>query len=90
MASIEEIKDAAERSLITFIKLVAPQRVLGNCHEDVCKWWTRQESKTNYTGGKWHYLVGLNPCGRGQSLAATQCVSHALIAGAGIGIACVR
>ena len=47
MATVEEIKEAAERSLITFIKLVAPQRVLGNCHEDVCKWWTRQEAKTH-------------------------------------------
>jgi len=33
--------------LVTFIRLVAPQRVLGNCHEDVCKWWTRQEAKTH-------------------------------------------
>ena len=47
MASVEEIKEAAERSLVTFIKLVAPQRVLGACHEDVCKWWTRQEKKTH-------------------------------------------
>jgi hypothetical protein len=35
MATVEEIREAAEQSLITFIKLVAPQRVLGNCHEDV-------------------------------------------------------
>lgn len=47
MATVEEIREAAERSLVTFIKLVAPQRVLGNCHEDVCKWWTRQEAKTH-------------------------------------------
>lgn len=47
MASVEEIREAAERSLVTFIKLVAPQRVLGACHEDVCKWWTRQEKKTH-------------------------------------------
>ena len=47
MATAQEIREAAERSLVTFIKLVAPQRVLGNCHEDVCKWWTRQEAKTH-------------------------------------------
>jgi len=33
MATLTEIREAAERSLVTFIKLVAPQRVLGNCHD---------------------------------------------------------
>ena len=47
MASIQEIREAAETSLVTFIRLVAPQRVLGSCHEDVCKWWTRQDAKSH-------------------------------------------
>jgi len=41
----EQIKTAAENSLVTFINLVAPEQVLGQCHEDVCEWWTRQEAK---------------------------------------------
>lgn len=47
MATVSEIREAAERSLVTFIKLVAPQRVLGSCHEDVCGWWTREDSKSH-------------------------------------------
>lgn len=45
MAIREQIKTAAENSLVTFINLVAPEQVLGQCHEDVCEWWTRQEAK---------------------------------------------
>lgn len=47
MASIEEIREAAESDLGTFIRLVAPQRVLGACHEEVCRWWDREEAKTH-------------------------------------------
>lgn len=47
MASIEEIREAAEADLTTFIRLVAPQRVLGACHEEVCRWWDREESKSH-------------------------------------------
>ena len=47
MASIEEIREAAEADLGTFIRLVAPQRVLGACHEEVCRWWDREEAKTH-------------------------------------------
>lgn len=39
------IKQAAEDDLMTFIKLIAPHRVLGKCHEDVIKWWYRDEAK---------------------------------------------
>lgn len=42
MATKEQIRQAAEDDLLTFIKLVAPHRVLGQCHEDVIKWWNRQ------------------------------------------------
>jgi len=38
------IKEAAESDLLTFIKLVAPHRVLGYIHESVCRWWTREEA----------------------------------------------
>lgn len=41
MATKEQIKQAAESDLLTFIKLIAPHRVLGQCHKDVIKWWNR-------------------------------------------------
>jgi hypothetical protein len=41
----EEIRLAAEADLLTFIRLVAPSRFLGSCHEEVIRWWTRQEAK---------------------------------------------
>jgi len=41
----DQIRQAAEDDLITFIKLVAPHRVLGQCHEEILKWWTRDEAK---------------------------------------------
>jgi len=45
MPTKEEIREIAEGSLEAFISLVAPQRVLGNCHKDLLHWWTRQEAK---------------------------------------------
>ena len=47
MATLEQIRLAAESDLVTFIKLVAPEQVLGQCHEDVCNWWTRPDSKSH-------------------------------------------
>lgn len=47
MATLEQIKQAAESDLVTFIKLVAPEQVLGQCHEDVCNWWTREDAKSH-------------------------------------------
>jgi len=41
----QDVREAAEADLLTFIKLVAPERVLGQAHEDVCHWWTRQDAK---------------------------------------------
>lgn len=38
---------AAEADLIKFIRLVAPHRVLGAVHEDLCSWWTRSEAKSH-------------------------------------------
>jgi hypothetical protein len=43
----DEIRTAAENDLVTFIRLVAPEQVLGNCHEDVLNWWTRPDHKTH-------------------------------------------
>lgn len=39
------VKEAAERDLETFIRLVHPQRVLGSIHSDLIAWWTREEAK---------------------------------------------
>jgi len=47
MATLEQIRLAAEADLVTFIKLVAPEQVLGQCHEDVCDWWSRPDAKSH-------------------------------------------
>jgi len=44
---IAQIREAAENDLLFFIKLVAPKRVLGSVHEEVLRWWTREEAKHN-------------------------------------------
>ena len=44
---LEEIRQAAESDLSTFISLVAPEQVLGQCHEDVISWWTREDAKSH-------------------------------------------
>ena len=41
------IREAAENDLIKFIELVAPYRVLGECHKELIRWWQRQDAK-NY------------------------------------------
>ncbi len=45
MSTIDEIRLRAEEDLEFFITLVAPQQVLGNCHREVCEWWTREDAK---------------------------------------------
>lgn len=44
---IKEIRSAAESSLVTFINLVHPLRMLGHVHHDLCNWWTRKDAKKN-------------------------------------------
>lgn len=44
MVSTNDIREAAESDLLTFIRLVSPKSVLGAVHEDLCSWWTRQEA----------------------------------------------
>jgi hypothetical protein len=43
----DEIRQLAEQDLVTFIKLVAPHRVLGSIHEELCAWWNRPDAKDN-------------------------------------------
>lgn len=47
MPSIDDIREAAEQDLVTFIRLVAPNRVLGSVHEELCRWWNREDAKTH-------------------------------------------
>ena len=42
--NMQAIRDAAEADLLKFIRLVAPHRVLGHIHEEIIRWWTRQEA----------------------------------------------
>lgn len=43
----DQIREAAEADLVNFIKLVHPQRVLGAVHEEVIRWWTREDAKSH-------------------------------------------
>lgn len=42
-----EIREAAEADLLTFIRLVAPKRMLGIVHEELCRWWQRAGALDN-------------------------------------------
>lgn len=43
----DEIREAAEADLETFIALVAPKQSMGQVHRDLCRWWTRQDRKSH-------------------------------------------
>jgi phage terminase large subunit-like protein len=43
----ELVKQAAETDLLTFIRLIAPHRMLGAVHEELCSWWNREDAKDN-------------------------------------------
>jgi phage terminase large subunit-like protein len=47
VASKEEVRKLAEADLLSFIKLVAPHRVLGSVHEELLLWWTRADALDN-------------------------------------------
>lgn len=47
MSQLNLIRQAAEASLLTFIKLVAPHRILGAVHEDIISWWDREGAGTH-------------------------------------------
>lgn len=46
-ASEDQIRQAAESDLETFIRLVSPQRVLGSIHCELMRWWNRRDSKSH-------------------------------------------
>ena len=46
-SKIDQIREAAESDLVSFIRLVHPQRVLGAVHEEVIRWWTRENAKNH-------------------------------------------
>ena len=41
----DQIRAQAEADLISFIRLIHPQRVLGHIHEELIRWWTREDAK---------------------------------------------
>jgi len=43
----DEIREAAEADLVTFIRLIAPHRILGSIHEELCHWWQRSDALDN-------------------------------------------
>lgn len=45
--TLEEVKQRAEIDLAYFIRLIAPKRLLGSIHEDVIRWWTREDAKSH-------------------------------------------
>lgn len=47
MTQIDQIREAAEADLLTFIKLVAPHLLFGALHEELISWWGRTDRKDN-------------------------------------------
>lgn len=45
--TIDQIREAAEADLEVFIKLIAPEQVLGSCHSELIEWWEREDAKTH-------------------------------------------
>lgn len=43
----QAIREAAEADLEKFITLIHPNRVLGNVHREVIKWWGREDAKSH-------------------------------------------
>lgn len=66
----DEIRKAAEASLLTFIKVVHPFRMLGAVHEDVISWWEREDAKS-------HQLI-LLPRDHQKSALTAYRVAHAI------------
>lgn len=46
-SKFQQIKDAAEADLVTFIKLISPKTILGGVHEELCRWWSREDAKSH-------------------------------------------
>ena len=47
LSKTDQIRQAAEADLETFITLVSPKQVLGQVHRDLCTWWIRQDRKSH-------------------------------------------
>lgn len=45
--TFNEVRALAEADLLTFIRLVHPHRVLGSIHEELIRWWCRQDAKSH-------------------------------------------
>jgi len=43
----DQIRTIAEGDLEAFIKLVQPQRVLGDVHKELIRWWTRSDARSH-------------------------------------------
>jgi len=43
----DELKQLAESDLYSFIRIVAPHRLLGDVHRELISWWTRQDAKNH-------------------------------------------
>lgn len=41
------LRKAAEEDLLTFIRLIAPQRVIGDVHKELIAWWMREGAKSH-------------------------------------------
>jgi len=41
------LRERAEANLEEFIKLVAPHRLLGSIHQELCAWWTHPDAKSH-------------------------------------------
>ena len=66
----QQLREAAENDLISFIKLVHPQRVIGGIHEELAQWWDRSNKRS-------HQLV-LLPRDHGKSAYAAYRVAQRL------------
>lgn len=44
---LDTVRELVENDFLSFIRLVAPKRVLGAIHEEICRWMTREEAKDN-------------------------------------------
>lgn len=47
LTKLEQIRKAAENDLNSFIKLIAPHRVLPDFHAELIEWWTRDEASSH-------------------------------------------
>ena len=44
---LQHLREACEADLLTYIRTIAPYRMLGKIHEDLISWWERSEARDN-------------------------------------------